>query len=291
MFSPFNLPLWLLPLSKGLAVATALRLWVAAYGTYLWLRQLRLGFWPAAVGGVCFAFGSFNTVWLSHPHVNVSVMLPVMLWLTERLLQQGRGIDGMLLACAVAIAFVGGHPGTEVHVGVAIAIYASVRLIAIDRPARVRRLALFAGAVALGVVIDAAVLLPSAMLVDTGSSVSARVGGGITIPFSGARTLLFPDWWGRPDGFSSRGPAGYNERTLYAGVVALVLATAAVLRLRMPRGQPALVALVVVGLAVPLGAPGIHWLVVHLPALDTVQDARMLLLANLGIAGLLGFGL
>ena len=38
---------------------------------------------------------------------------------------------------------------------------------------------------------------------------------------------VFPDWWGRPSELVLAGPANYNERTFYAGAIALVLAAVA----------------------------------------------------------------
>src|SRR5512142_2484884 len=63
--SPFSLPLWILPLNYGLGVAAALKLWVAGFGTYLLVRELRLGFWPAIVAAVSFTLCAFNVVWLT----------------------------------------------------------------------------------------------------------------------------------------------------------------------------------------------------------------------------------
>lgn len=291
LFSPFNLPVWLLPMTLGLAVSAAARLWVAGFGMYLLLRTLRLGMWPALLGGVSFAFCSFDVVWLSHPHVNVAVMLPVVLWLAERVLQRGRAADAIALTGAVAVAFLGGHPGTEVHLGFALVIYCAVRLIFVTRSERARRVVLLAAAACLGTVIDAVALLPAAMLVTHGSSVTGRLGGGITNPLSAARTLLFPDWWGRPGGAMSAGPTDFNERTVYAGVLAAVLAASALLSRGAWRRQASFAVLGLVGLCATFGVPGVHWLVVHLPGLNSVQDARLLLLTDFAIAGLAAFGL
>ena len=83
--SPFSLPLWILPLHYGFGAAAALKLWVAAFGTYLLARELRLGFWAAIVAGTSFALCAFNVVWLSHSvFVSVAALLPWSIWLTER---------------------------------------------------------------------------------------------------------------------------------------------------------------------------------------------------------------
>src|ERR1044072_4484035 len=110
--SPFSLPLWPLPLNYALGVAAALKLWVAAFGTYLLVRELRLGFWPGLLAGVSFALCAFNVVWLSHgAHVSVAVMLPWLVWLAERIVRRGGSgrAEGVALAVVVGCALAGGH--------------------------------------------------------------------------------------------------------------------------------------------------------------------------------------
>ena len=87
---PFSVPLWVLPLDYALGVSAALKLWTAAFGTYLLVRELRLGFWPGLLAGFSFALCAFDVVWLTHQaHVAVAVLLPWLLWLTERIVRRG----------------------------------------------------------------------------------------------------------------------------------------------------------------------------------------------------------
>ena len=123
--SPFSIPLWILPLPYALGVAAALKLWVAAFGTYLLARELRLGFWAGLVAGTSFSLCAFDVVWLSHGvFVSVAALLPWAIWLTERVVRRGRGSDGLALTAVIALALAGGHPGTQVHVLAATALYA-----------------------------------------------------------------------------------------------------------------------------------------------------------------------
>src|SRR6185436_7683347 len=104
LFSLFSLPLWVLPLGWALGLAAALKLWAAAMGTYLLVRELRLGFLAGLLAGVAFAFSAMNVTWLAQEIVPaVLVLLPWMLWLVERLLN-GRGGSGTAVALAVATA-------------------------------------------------------------------------------------------------------------------------------------------------------------------------------------------
>src|SRR6185436_9895783 len=65
LFSLFSLPLWVLPLGWALGLAAALKLWAAAMGTYLLVRELRLGFLAGLLAGVAFAFSAMNVTWLA----------------------------------------------------------------------------------------------------------------------------------------------------------------------------------------------------------------------------------
>ncbi|HZV72305.1 MAG TPA: hypothetical protein VFF79_01195, partial [Conexibacter sp.] len=116
-FSPFSLPLWILPLNYAFGVAAALKLWMAGFGTYLLVRELRLGFWPALLSGISFALCAFNVVWLGHQTLVAStVWLPWAIVLIESLLHGVRRRDVVLLALVTALVLDGGHPGTEVQV-------------------------------------------------------------------------------------------------------------------------------------------------------------------------------
>ena len=66
LFSPFNVPLWILPLTYGIGVAAASKLLAGGFGTYLLVRQLRLGLLPGLLAGVAFPFAAINIVWLAH---------------------------------------------------------------------------------------------------------------------------------------------------------------------------------------------------------------------------------
>ena len=105
LFSPFSLPLWVLPFTYAFGVVAALKLWAAAFGTYLLARELRLGFLAGLLAGIAFGFCSMDVVWLMPEAVPaVVVMLPWMLWLVERLARGGGGTGSAIgLACVTAI--------------------------------------------------------------------------------------------------------------------------------------------------------------------------------------------
>jgi len=311
LFSPFALPLWILPFGWALGFAAALKLWAGALGAYLLAREMRLGFLPGLLAGVAFAFSSQNIMWLAPEIVPaVAVLLPWMLWLIERLLRGGGRGNAVALACATAAALGGGHPGTQVHVLVAAGLYALLRTALgrerappADRRARLRPLAFALGGIAAGVALMGVLMVPEILSSHDTVGTLARRGGRGTLPgldhmpFGAIRTPLFPDWWGRPSGFETpgsplqHGNVNYEERTFYAGVVALLLAAIGFTNRTALRRQAPLAILGALGLAIALHAPGLWWLAGRLPPLSLVENQRLHFVFELAVATLAAFGL
>ncbi len=310
LFSPFSLPLWILPFSYALGLAAALKLWAAAMGAYLLARELRLGFLPGLLAGVAFAFCSMNIMLLTPETIPaVTVMLPWMLWLTERQLARGGLGNAIGLAGATAVALGGGHPGSQVHVLAATGAYALLRAALLrepGRPERLRRLALALGGLGAGVALMGVLMVPEILsshgavgtLARRSSAPGATALPGLDhMPFGAIRTALFPDWWGRPSAFeTSNSPlrtlnVNYQERTFYAGAVALVLACIGLTNRAALRRQAPFLALGGAGLALALHAPGLWWLAGHVPPLSLVENQRLHFVFELAVAVLGAFGL
>jgi len=310
LLSPFSVPLWVLPLSYAVGLAAALTLWAAAFGAYLLVRELGVRFLPGLLAGVAYALCSFHVVWLTHGSPPaVSALLPWMLWAIERVMRRGALAPALGLAIATAVALTGGHPGTQVHVLGASALYALLRAATLERGARGvrgRRLGLALGGLAAGVLLVAVMFVPELLAAHGTLGTQARRGGGelpgTHMPLGALASMLLPDWWGRPSAFQIAGPVfhpqpgvavevTYNERTFFAGVVALLLAVVGLLAGGRRRRELPFVVLGVLALAVPLHAPGLYQLVERLPGFALVQNQRMHFVFELAVAVLAAFGL
>lgn len=317
LFSLFSVPLWILPLNYAIGVGAALKLWAAAFGTFLLVRELRLGFLPGLLAGVCFGFSAIDIVWLTHETLPaVAALLPWMLWLVERIYQArppGRIGSLLGLAAATAIGLGGGHPGMQVHVMAAAGMYALLRAAFLPRASswgeRLRPFGLALGGLALGALLMGAMLVPEALSSQGTLGTAARAHGrgtlpGTQMPLTVIRTVLFPDWWGRPSSFEGGttrpltqiGPdvfvgVNYNERTLYAGAVGLLMALVGVVAPDRWRRKAPFAVLAVLGLAIPLHMPGLYWVVTHLPLFDQVQNQRLHFVWALALSVLAAFGL
>ncbi len=299
-FSPYTWPLWILPLNYAFGFVAALKLWTAGFGAYLLARELRLSFWPGMLAGVSFALCAFNVVWLAHGvQVLVAVLFPWLLLFAERIVRRGRPVDGLAFAGVVALLLAGGHPGTQLHVLSGVVLYVLVRVAVSsgeERLPRARRLVWIAAGLIVGGLVMAIAVLPAQQAAqDTAGAFARRNGSveflGTRLTSEALRTIFFPDWWGRPSEEIVGGPAAYNERTLYVGVVALVFAALALVSRTGWRRKAPLVVLAAIGAMVPVRALGTAALLRHLPLFDSVQNQRILLWFLMATALLGAFGL
>jgi hypothetical protein len=302
IFSLFNVPLWVLPLTYGLGVSAALKLTAGAWGTYLLVRQLRLGFLPGLLAGIAFAFSAFNIVWLAHETLpGVAVMLPWALWLVERIFERGSAGSVLGLALATAVALGGGHPGMQVHFVAIVALYALLRAgwswgpaRTLDSVGRVRGLAFVGAGVLAGALLMAFMLVPEAHSTHGTVGVLARKSGSLPgqhMPLGAIQTVLFPDRWGRPSSIEIAGPINYNERTFYVGAVAFLMACVGLLAPGGWRRKAPFALLAAIGLGVGVRAPVLYWLAAHLPVLDLVEAERLQVAFQFAVPVLAAFGL
>jgi membrane protein YfhO len=292
LFDPVSLLRPLFSESYASGIVAAIQLWLSAFGTYLLARALRLRCAPSVMAGVAFGFSAFSVLWLTYPLLTVVAMLPWALWLVERVLV-GRRRSAPALVGVLAIALLAGHPGTQLHVFVIVGIYTILRaLLVVPLWAERGRVCLVVlGACLLAGCVAAAAILPAALQIPDSAAQLARANGGTLIPRAAFRTLFFPDWWGRPSSLSIESPGNFNERTLYAGAVALVLAAAALQVRDQWRGKLPFVVAIAIGLEAPFGLQPLRFVTQHAPLLSNDRNARLSLLLPLGAAMLGGFGL
>jgi hypothetical protein len=296
VFSPFTAPAYVLPLWKALAVMAALKLFVAAFGTYLLGRALGMRFAGALLAGIVYAFGTFFVVWLAWPLTSIFALLPWLLLLTEMVVRRPGPLPGAGLAAVVALAFFGGHPETLFHAMVATVAFFAFRVwlswsrrgrarVALTRPS-----VAFALALAGGAAIAAVVLVPLIELFVHAADYSHRLErppGHADARYLGA--FFLSDYWGRPTQTSLVRDIVSN-RGFYAGGITLMLAATGLL-LRPTIMRVAFVAFGALALAVVLGIDPVFSAVTALPGFRTAHNGRLVFLVLFVLALLAGFGL
>ena len=298
---------WPLPETWALAVAAALRLWLAAAGTFLWLRRRRLSEPAAALGGLAYGFSLAFTTWLHYPLTYPQALLPWLLLALERLAEGERG--GFVAATsALAALLLGGYPEGELLAAAAgVCVFAAA--LARQKTEVSRRLGalVLAGLLAIG--LTAAVWLPQLHAV-LGSERSARIARAAA-PQSPPLTWMLlrppPDldllrYWvvpearGNPRDADKFGPYSFAGRASgYAGILVLALALASFAWRRAP--SPVLLARIalVLLLLYVLAFPPLRWLTDAIPGvrfvMHRVTTGRLQVLAVFVMAMLAAFQL
>jgi hypothetical protein len=295
IFSPFTWPALILPFWKSLALIAALKLFVAALGTWFLGRAVGMRFGGAFVAGLVFAFGTFFVAWLAWPLANVFALIPWLLFATEAVIRRPGPLPAAGLAVAVALQFLGGHPESSFHAMFTAWVWFVFRLLlgwwrgGRDTRGLVRSLAFFAGGVAAGSAVAAVMLLPLVELLVASADYQRRLD---TPPTFAQDRFLFAvflhDYWGRPTQTAIE--PFVSNRGYYAGAITLMLAGAALI-LRTTATRVAVAAFAVFAVMLALGEGPISRAVVDLPGFRTAQNGRMVIFMLLALALLAGWGL
>ncbi len=327
LFYPVNLIVFALlgpPSYQAMEGLVIFHIWLAAAGTFVLLRSLRLRRSAAVLGALAFALSDLFITHIGNLNLNATAAwLPITLWATRRALVKRSPFWAAAAGATVAVAALAGHAQMLLFLALALALYVVSHILGIvaadagDR--RWRRvgqnlgLTLLIGAVSLGGA--ALMLLPAWQL--------AGHSGRGHLPYQDATRYSLPP---RAligliaPGFYGRGPANFwapweRVEVGYAGVVTLVLAALGVglfvARLTSPatrsrssqerqREPSSCVPFATFTLLIPLAfllAMGRHTPLYRLPyrfvpTFDKIRaPARLIFLADLGLAVMAAYGL
>ena len=115
LFGPYTWPAYLLPFWTSLGWIAVLKLWVAAFGTFLLGRSLGMRFGGALLAGVVFALNLKLVTWLIYPAMGVWTWYPWLLLCADRLVRRPDLLTGAGLAAVVGLQFLTGHPESSFH--------------------------------------------------------------------------------------------------------------------------------------------------------------------------------
>jgi hypothetical protein len=294
LFGPYTWPVYLLPFWTALGWIGVLKLWVAAFGTYLLGRSLGMRFGGALLAGLVFALNLKLVTWLIYPAMGVWTWYPWLLLCADRLVRRPDLLTGAGLAAVVALQFLTGHPESSFQALVLLCAFFAFRLWQSRRSgatAKLRNVLLgFGGAIVGGTAVAAVTLIPFSELLLLSADFVDRRGQSIdeSLAFNEAIGAFMPDWWGRPTQTPIR-PI-MLERAMYVGALPLMLAGAALI-LRPTVTRVAVAVFGGLSLAVVLGVPPILQIVTRLPLFNSGHNTRLIVFAILAVALLAGWGL
>ena len=271
LLSPFSLfPALLLPLPWIYTGIILLKLNVAFWLAYLWLREERLGKRGAAVGAILFAAaGPIAVRWWWHV-TNAAPLYPALLWIALRAARGKRTPPwaiGLIAICYALSAF----PATMAYGAYAAAAY-FVFVVIRERRVAPRIIVTAALATLLGVMIAAPSFIPLGQLVKRTGYLGARANAAAehVFPLHHAALFVNPDHLGNRALRDWRGDRAlgtlnnYIEATVYVGIVALPLLFLAIAN-RGARSRWFWLAMLAIMLAAMFGVPLITKIVGSLP--------------------------
>jgi hypothetical protein len=296
VLSPIAMLARLLPLAHFLLGALAVKLLLAAEGTWLLARALGARRASAALAAAGFACGGPIVAWAVFPLSSAAAWSPWLLLGVLRLVRRPTRRHVAVTALVAAALLLSGHP----EIAVAEALLAAAFAAAVWRRAAgaVRPLAAAAAAAALALGLAACTLVPFALLARHSlrgehGATAAVAGGAFSAPGE-ARLFASPlnPWaFGRPFQEPFDGPGNFPIAAgAYLGLVALAGAAAAVAARRRRLAAP----LAAIAVAMGLCAAGFYpcrWLLARLPLGGALAVDRFLPAAALPLALLAALGL
>jgi hypothetical protein len=292
VFSPFSTPAYVLPFWRSLALIAALKLFVAAFGTFLLARRLGMRFGGAFLAGCVFAFGMFFVVWLAWPLASVFAWIPWLLWASDLVLRRPGPLPVAALAAVVAVQFAGGHPESSFHALAGTLVFFAWRVWARRRaPAGLARPAVaWIAALVLGTAVAGVAVAPVVEALAESVDVSQRDEAGFpTIGPQYVLTIALTDYWGRP----TQAPRGgfTIEHAFYFGALPLFLALLALV-MRPTAGRLAAAGAAVLCVLIAIGRPDFLGHVLRAaPGFAQSHNTRLLVFYLLIAAVLAGWGL
>lgn len=279
--------------ARGLAIGLWLHVLLAAILTYGLLRTLGCTWRAALLGAFTYALSGYLVTWLETTFFTSTLAwLPGVLWAFELAIRRRRLGYAALAALALALATLGGQFQFVVVFCLFLGLYALGR--SIEAARRHERLPAWPMLVLLITVLGGA-LVGAVQTVPFAEYLALTTRGhpyglSAALPWRQFVTLIVSRFYGSPvAGGSYRGAFNFSEGTIYAGVVALLLAVTTVFSAR----RFFVLYLSLLGLAAVYfiaGGPGIA-LLGKLPLLNAVSLHRSAFLLPLIVAMLAALGL
>ena len=294
-FHPVTLLGLLLPMPDALGFMASMTYFLAALGMFLFLRSLELRALPSLFGAAGWTLSTYVVAYTHTAHGNAIALLPFIMLGAREVAQHPTVRATSLLAGALILMTLCGHPETSLHV-VALAT-AYVLLNARERLGRVIASGLAAGIVAL--LLSAFFLAPMIDAIPQTREYLHRRSGGeaISVSWSVVAHVLRNDFVPFAEGTPGE-EEPQHERSLqhgpmgtpYAGAMLFAPALLALLRARM-REKRFFAMVVLFGLLAGAEAPGVSAILARLPVFSLAINARMISFAAFGICVLAAIGL
>ena len=285
LFYPLMWLFFFLPFNTANSLIHILNLLIAGISMWLLLREHKLSPISALSGAIIYMLNGFFIVWMSAFFLpGILALLPLSLFLYERLLRRQQVVYALMAALVIALQFYLGYPPGSMLFLVFFGLYCLVSLIRLCIQHKWRTVLRMIGFLVLAVTIAAGLsalyLIPTMQQLARSPYMMARgSGGGNTVSISWEYLVgfLFPNFWGNPTNAMGNvwvGQGNYCEVIAYWGSVPLILAVLGLLMGRK-RGQlyPFVLSSLILSLSVTYGVPPLNHLQL-LPGFSGINVTR-----------------
>ncbi|MEN8154104.1 MAG: YfhO family protein [Acidobacteriota bacterium] len=306
LFYPPNLLLYFFTPGIVATIRAIFHLFIVALFSYLLGRKLNISVAGSVLMSAAFMLSGPVIAWLGHPHANVFVWLPFLLWSCEHILTGDRKLKwGSISAIGIGMSILGGHPETTFHLLMIFSLYFILRLLFTDKTGKkkIRYFSHFLLIILTGFLIGSIQMLPfaghlfnSATLAEGGRGVNSGIRmiseNGLEDPATSV-TLLIPNFYGNPVDRSYNWPfsikQNYNEQAIYFGMIPFMFAIASLFIRKKPVQLKIIISLSFFSLAVAWRLPFFE-LFNHLPVFSIVSNGRLRIFFTLLFIVSAGYG-
>lgn len=286
IFSPFNLPFFLLPFVDAWSLLILLQPLLAGFFLYLFMREQQISQTGSLISSVAFMFCGFMVGWMAYGTLAMAIaFLPLTLFAIEKSFHKKTFWMLPVISIGLAASYFSGHIQTSLYLTVFSIVYIFFKLFVTRN---VRSFLLVGLFFSLGVCIALIQIIPTFALYHESIRSSLVYPDG-QIPLSHVVTIFAPDYFGNPV-TRSAWMGYYAEWANFIGIIPLLLAFFSFFK-----PKPSVYFFWIAGIlafAFSSDTPLRQLLAVsRIPVFATSIPSRMVVLFSFSFAVLAGFGL
>jgi hypothetical protein len=263
---------------------------LAAAFTYLLLRHFGLKKLESVLGGIFFAFSAFSIIWMEwNANSLVAAFIPLLILFLDKFINSRKLYWGVLLSVGICFQMLSGYPQLVIFTMMVLLIFVIFRWEKLTWM-KVFQIVLFVFA---GILLSSILTIPSLELIlNSQRRYEVLEPAFISLPWQNLITFLAPDYFGNPATGNYFGIGNYTINAGYSGIIVLILSIVGVLQNWEKREVKYFLTLLVFALLIALPTPfAVALFNSHIPLFSAASNTRILVLANLSLGVLAGFGI
>lgn len=264
---------------------------LAGVFTYLLLRDWKVSKLGSILGGIIFAFSGFNLIWSQwNGHALAAAFIPLTLLFVDRWLLKGLWIYGAGISLSIFLLFLSGYPQVALYLAIAMGILWLIR--ADNVTGLIPKTILLSLFCLIGLGLASFQILPGRELLSLSQrEVEPHPFEWAFLPWQKIITFVAPDFYGNHSTGNYWGPQDYTSNTGFVGVVALIFVFLGMKGLKRKKEILFSTILLISALVFAFPTPvSIFLWKSGIFGLNAASAHRSLVLFNLGVALLAGFG-